>query len=173
MESNVRYVYDKHGIANAYVEENGEKYRVRIETLIIRNGKVLLNKTNKLNQYNRYYKIPGGSIEPGLSLEDSAIKECQEEVMMNVDNMKYCGKIKYIYNSVPEWHKTILWPLGLKYKGCIVYVFIGEYRDKYEGYIKEQDLEPDMLNSRFYSIDDIVLCKEHRKMLKDYFRRRN
>ena len=63
MESNVRYVYDKHGIANAYVEENREKYRVRVET--------------------------------------------------------------------------------------------------------------DMLNSRFYSINDIVLCKEHRKMLKDYFRRRN
>lgn len=74
------FVYDADGIANSVEEINGKKYRVRVETLIIKDNKVYLYKTGALNQYGRYYKIPGGSIEPGLSLAESARKECREKV---------------------------------------------------------------------------------------------
>lgn len=169
---NIKYVYDKHGISNAYVNEKEGKFRVRVETLIIKDGKVMINNTQKLNQYGRYYKIPGGSIEPGLSLEESAAKECREEVRANVVDFKYCCKIKNLYKEIPEWHKRILWPLGLKYVGSLTYVFIGRYENKYNGYIKEQDQEVEMLNGcKFYDISKIksVLCDEHREVLEKYY----
>lgn len=169
---NIKYVYDKHGIANAFVEEGDKKYRVRVETLILKGKKVLINKTGKLNQYGRYYKIPGGSIEPGMTLEESAKKECREEVLMNVKDMEYYLKIKNKYTKIPEWHKKILWPLGLKYEGSITYVFIGRYDSKYNGYIAPEDQEAEMLNSKFYDLDDAILCPEHRKVLNRYLERR-
>lgn len=169
MENKIKYVYDRDGIANSVETLKEGNFRVRVETLILKDGKVMINNTHKLNQYGRYYKIPGGSIEPGMSLEESAAKECREEVRANVVDLKYCCKIKNLYKKIPEWHKRILWPLGLKYVGSLTYVFIGRYDSYYKGYIKEQDQELEMLKGcKFYDISEIenVLCDEHREILE-------
>lgn len=167
---NIKYVYDKDGIANAVETLKEGNFRVRVETLILKDGKVMINNTRKLNQYGRYYKIPGGSIEPGMSLEESAAKECREEVRVNIKNIRYVCKIKNLYKTIPEWHKRILWPIGLRYIGSLTYVFIAEYKDRFSGYIKEQDQELEMLQGcKFYDINEIssILCSEHRIALKE------
>lgn len=166
---NISFVFDNDGIPNSVYEENGKRYRVRVETLILnKNDEVLINYTNKLNQYGRYYKIPGGSIEPGLTLEQCAQKECNEEVRIVIDDIKYCCKIKTLYKKIPEWHKTILWPIGLKYNGSVTFVFLARYKKKYKGFIGERESEPDMLNNaKFYNIKTVMplLCKEHQRIL--------
>ena len=165
----IKYIYGNNNIANAYIEENGKKFRIRVEMLIVKDDKVLLNVTNKEDQYGRIYKIPGGSVEPDLTIEESVKKECKEEVRINVKDVQYCCKIKMIYKSIPEWHKKVLWPIGLNYVGTMILVFTGNYSGKYNGYIKEEDRDPNMLkNSKFYNINDIkdILSKEHRKALK-------
>lgn len=169
---NIKYIYDKNGIANAVENINGNDFRVRVETLIVDGDKVMINNTGVLNQYGRKYKIPGGGIEPGMTLSESAAKECREEVRVNVTDLRYCCKIENMYKKIPEWHKRILWPLGLKYVGSITYVFVGRYKSKYNGYIKEQDQEAEMLNGcKFYDISEIksVLCDEHREVLEKYY----
>lgn len=169
MNDDIKYIYDHNGIPNAYIEENGKKYRVRVEVLIIKNNRVLLYKISKIDQYNRRYKIPGGSTEPGLSLEDVAKKECREEVRINIKNLKYRSKMKIEYTEIPKWQKEILWPLGLNYVGVIVYIYTAEYDSKYNGVIDENDRDQDMLdNSRFYSIEDPILSIEHKEVLKQY-----
>lgn len=174
VEKNIKFVYGLNGSANAVVKEDEGNFRVRVETLILKDGKVMINNTQKLNQYGRLYKIPGGSIEPGLTLEESAAKECREEVRANVVDLKYCCKIKNLYKEIiPEWHKRLLWPLGLKYVGSLTYVFIGRYDSYYKGYIKEQDQELEMLEGcKFYDISEIenVLCDEHREVLEKLYK---
>lgn len=170
MKNKITYVFDPNGIANAVESMEEGNFRVRVETLILKDRKVMINNTGKLNQYGRYYKIPGGSIEPGMSFEESAAKECREEVRANVVDLKYCCKIKNLYKKIPEWHKKILWPMGLKYIGSVTYVFIGRYDSYYKGFIKEQDQELEMLEGcKFYDISKIknVLCDEHREILEN------
>ena len=160
------FVYDADGIANSVEEINGKKYRVRVETLIIKDNKVYLYKTGALNQYGRYYKIPGGSIEPGLSLAESARKECREECRAEIKNVKRKGKYITEYKMIPEWHKKILWPIGLKYSGSITYVFVAEYKGMYNGYIKKQDIEPGMFQGgKWYDLNDYDLSPLHKKIL--------
>lgn len=166
----MKFIYGLNGSANAVERTADGNFRVRVETLILKNGKIMINNTRKLNQYNRLYKIPGGSIEPGLSLEESAAKECREEVRINIKNIKYCCKIKSKYKVMPEWHKRLLWPVGLKYVGSITYVFIADYESDYTGSIEEKDQDPEMFNgSKFYDIPDIfdILCDEHKEILKN------
>lgn len=46
---NIKYVYDKDGIANAVENINGNDFRVRVETLIVNGDKVMINNTGVLN----------------------------------------------------------------------------------------------------------------------------
>lgn len=167
MEDKIKYIFDHNGIPNAYIEEDGEKYRVRVETLILKGkDKVLLYKTGKKDQYNRLYKIPGGSIEPGLSLEDVAEKECREEVRINIKNLKCRSKVKMKYDEIPKWQKEVLWPLGLDCIGVIIFIYTATYDSKYNGDIDENDRDDNMYkHSRFYSIKDPIISIEHRKIL--------
>lgn len=165
----INYVYDPTGIANAYVTIKGEKYRVRSEVLVMKGDKVLINYTKKLNQYNRTYKIPGGSIEPENDIYGTVAKESKEECRVNIKNVWYPGiKLIQRYTQIPEWHKEILWPLGLKYVGCVTFVLCAEYDSRYKGYIAPNDQEPDMLNAKFYYPEQIPLIKAHIKAINGY-----
>lgn len=45
--------------------------------------------------------FPGGHVENGESIYDSAVREIKEETGLNVANLKYCGII-YWFNNVTE-----------------------------------------------------------------------
>lgn len=45
--------------------------------------------------------FPGGHVENGESIYDSAIREIKEETGLNIENLKYCGII-YWFNNVTE-----------------------------------------------------------------------
>lgn len=148
----IEFVYDPIGIANAVMIIDGKQYRVRAEVLIKKDDKVYVNYTRKLNQYNRKYKIPGGSIMPGKSVEETVACEAREEARLLIKNVRFTGeKIIQKYTRIPEWHKKILWPIGLKYAGSVTLVCIAEACGKYTGYIRPEDSEADMLeNGEFY-----------------------
>lgn len=162
--------FDNDGIPNSYCELEGEKYRVRSEVLILKGDKVYLKKSNVKNQYDRYYKIPGGSVEPDYGVIETSIKEAQEESRINIKNCKELGFITQRYKTIPEWHKRLLWTKGLKYVGCMTYICVAEYQNKYTGYIKPEDQEEEMLHGNWYSINE--LTKEHREAIRKYYSRK-
>ena len=45
--------------------------------------------------------FPGGHVENGESIYDSAVREIKEETGLNIKNLKYCGII-YWFNNVTE-----------------------------------------------------------------------
>ncbi len=54
---------------------------------IVKDGLLLLNKRNDPHnqKYHGIWEFPGGSVEMGESVEDAAIKECQEETGFEVE----------------------------------------------------------------------------------------
>lgn len=166
--NNIYFVSDNNGIENAIMDYNNKQYRVRSEVLILDNrNKVYIVNTNKLNQYNRMYKIPGGSLSSNKGIIDTAISEAKEECRFNIINVKYSNyKVISNYKFIPEWHKRILWPLGVKYYGVITFICVGIFKDYYNGFIKEQDMELEMLNGRFEDIDK--LDKIHKLAVENY-----
>jgi ADP-ribose pyrophosphatase YjhB (NUDIX family) len=139
---------------------NGYSYRERVETLIIdhRFGDrdyVLINFKN-----DGTYELPGGGSEPNMTLEDSAIRECREEVRIEVSGLLYCGQYALTYDRP-----------GDDYYGVINHVFIGKRAQKYEGHIDLEDRDPDMLqNSKWYEVNTIFnkLRPEHKKAIGLY-----
>lgn len=169
----IKFIFDGDGTPNAYVTIKGEKYRVRAEVLVFKNAKtsdkILVNYTKKLNQYNRTYKIPGGSVEPEYDIYGTAAKESREECRVNIKDIWYSGlKLTQRYRVIPEWHKEILWPIGLKYVGCVTFVMCAQFDSEYKGFIAPKDQEPDMLNAKFYDPDKIPLIQAHIKAINAY-----
>lgn len=167
-EEKIYFVYDPVGIANAVMEIDGKKYRVRAEVLITKGDKVYVNYTRQLNQYGRKYKIPGGSIIPGKSPEETVICEAREEARLLIRNVRFTGK-KLIqkYTKIPEWHKRILLPIGLKYVGTVTLICTAEACGKYTGYIRPEDSEADMLeNGKFYYPQLIPWDSAHADILR-------
>ena len=177
--SKIYYIKAAHGpgepeVYNSVLEWNGKKYRVRVEVLIYdkKNKAIMIKPSDKPTKgayYGVNYRIPGGSTEPGKKLEDQAKAECKEEIRVNIKNCKYSNiwyTSKYDPNTIPEWQREHLWPIGLKYYGAIILVFTAEYNGRYSGKINDWDKD-DMINGICWkSVDDVEWHPAHRKALK-------
>ena len=146
VKKNMEFIYDDDGIANGVYLIDGQQYRVRVETIVKRevNGTscVFFEKKKEISHYGSMYKLPGGSVEPDKSLAEQAECEVNEEILAKVKNVHYTGKyyiVKYDPKTIPEWHKRILWPIGLKYVGAITFVFTADYDGPYKKKVDKVD----------------------------------
>jgi len=146
VKKNMEFIYDNDGIANGVYLIDGQQYRVRVETIVKRevNGTscVFFEKKKEISHYGSMYKLPGGSVEPDKSLAEQAECEVNEEILAKVKNVHYTGKyyiVKYDPKTIPEWHKRILWPIGLKYVGAITFVFTADYDGPYKKKVDKVD----------------------------------
>ena len=153
----IKYCNDKpsqdgfmnNGSWNSIKTVNGENYRERVECIIFNKelNKVLIG-TNK----EGYTKLPGGGTDKNKTLEEQLAKECQEEVRINIDNIKYIGAYggpnpSYIKDNV--------------YKGHYTYLYFATYDSDYKGYIRPED--QDSLKDRAKWVD----FYDAKKLLKD------
>jgi 8-oxo-dGTP diphosphatase len=61
---------------------------------VIRDGQILLiNKKTGLGKGK--INGPGGKVDPGETPEDCAVRECREELGINVSNLEYCGEHRF------------------------------------------------------------------------------
>lgn len=68
--------------------------RPSVRGIIIRDGKIAMMHSRKYN----YYKLPGGGIEPGETLEDTLIREVREEsgLIVKPETIKEFGYVRRI-----------------------------------------------------------------------------
>ena len=68
--------------------------RPSVRGIIVRDGKIAMMHSKKYN----YYKLPGGGIEPGETLEETLIREVREESGLVVipETMKEFGYVRRI-----------------------------------------------------------------------------
>lgn len=91
--------------------------------LIIKDGKILLQKKSAGRFGEFKWNAPGGRLRPGETIEECSIREVFEETGLRVKNLKKCGILNFFSGNKdkPAW---------------IVHVFL---IDSFEGRIKEAD----------------------------------
>mgnify|MGYP000519633769 CR=1 FL=1 len=120
-----------HGSWNAIKKVDGEPYRERVEVIIFNKelDKVLIGTRKS----DGSVKLPGGGTDKNSSLESQAAKECQEEVKVNIDNLKYIGSYS-MSNEQAGYNDGV-------YKGQYTYLYLATYDSDYTGYIRPEDLD--------------------------------
>lgn len=153
-------------VPNGAYKIDGQYYRVRVETIVKREinetPHVFFEKKDKPTHYGTMYKLPGGSVEPNKNLQEQAESEVNEEILCKVKNIRYTGKhyiVKYDPKDIPEWHKRILWPMGLKYVGAITFVFTAEYDGPYRKKVEDVDKDSLAQKGKWYPIWDFEELK--------------
>lgn len=133
-----------HGSWNAIKKVNGEPYRERVEVIIFNKelDKVLIGTRKS----DGSVKLPGGGTDKNSSLESQAAKECQEEVKVNIDNLKYIGS--YSMSNEQARYKDDV------YKGQYTYLYLAIYDSDYTGYIRPEDLDSLYDTAEWMSIYD-------------------
>lgn len=133
-----------HGSWNAIKKVNGEPYRERVEVIIFNKelDKVLIGTRKS----DGSVKLPGGGTDKNSSLESQAAKECQEEVKVNIDNLKYIGS--YSMSNEQTGYKNDV------YKGQYTYLYLATYDSDYTGYIRPEDLDSLYDTAEWMSIYD-------------------
>lgn len=134
------------GIYNSYVMIEGynKPLRGRSEILVVKDNKVFLSLKNDS------YKIPGGTWDENEDHMQSAVRECNEEALMNVKNTRYVGS--YVELSEPKnWMKDKI-PKDQWWYGYYIDVYIGEYSGKYIGHVNQHDKDSIGQIGKFYDI---------------------
>lgn len=105
---------------NYLFENNSQTKRSRVGIFIIKDGKILVGDTtkDKYNPYKYKYIIPGGGIEPGESLIDTASRECREEIAVLPKDIKILNK-KYLKCDLKQY--------GFKYDCSELFYTYGYY----------------------------------------------
>lgn len=95
-------------------------YRRCVRVLILKEDKVLLGRMRKEGQFICYL-FPGGGVEEGDSIEESARKECLEEVGIAVKNVRQMG---YVVKYTCEFDKP---ERAALYLGCEDFYCLCDY----------------------------------------------
>ena len=66
-----------------------------VEVVVVRDGKVLLNKQFRIPVQKEVYDLPAGLIEEGESIEDAARRELEEETGYVAEKLELMGSFLY------------------------------------------------------------------------------
>jgi ADP-ribose pyrophosphatase YjhB (NUDIX family) len=143
-ESDIDHGFTKTGIQMGYIQEIralvGSRPIIMVGTgvLLLRGNKVLLQRRKD----NGLWGLPGGSLEPGESLEESARREVLEETGLEVAGLNLFG----VYSGKEQF---FVYPNGDQiYDVCVVYS-TGEFH----GEMAEEARE--VLELRFFALDEL------------------
>lgn len=168
----IRFVEGDKGTMNSVYVMNGKQYRVRVETLVVRNlhgePHIFFQKKDKPSSYGQMYKLPGGSVEPNKDWATQASAECNEEILTKIKNIRYTG-VSYIKEyppgKTPSWQRaSVLYQKGVDYTGAITFVFVAEYDGPYKKYVHAIDRDSLAKEGKWYPVKDFNhLCNDEHK----------
>nr|DAW33745.1 MAG TPA: IrrE protein [Caudoviricetes sp.] len=161
--------YDRNGNWNAIKVINGNIYRDRVETLIIKDKEFVFIK---LSGEKGKYKLPGGSLGKDITPETQAINECHEETHFEVSNIQSTGityKVNYPDNNKTKDNE---YQYGVKYIGAFTSLFTAEYAGTYNGKIAEADEDPYVRSGKWYTFKEAfgIFNQWHRDALLQYIK---
>lgn len=147
------------------VKGNPRKLRYRAEMLVVKGDRVFLNFRKKGG-----ISLPGGGLEPDEDPKESAIRETQEEIRVNVKNAKYVGSIVGSYNHIPAWMKLTVKKED-QWTGYYTLCFIGTYESDYTGKVKLKDQDSLYRTGKFRKISDVysLLDPIYQEALDKYY----
>jgi len=70
-----------------------------VAAIIQKDGKFLITKRLERSHLGHCWEFPGGKLHPGESLEECAIRECREEIDVEIKPLR---KIREVWHNYPE-----------------------------------------------------------------------
>lgn len=68
-----------------------------VAAVIERDGKFLITKRMEASPMGHCWEFPGGKIEPGETIEECVIRECQEEIAVTIEPIRRLREEFYDY----------------------------------------------------------------------------
>lgn len=166
--TNLRYGGGKNG--TLCVVGITDRLRYRAEIMIVKDGKLFINIRDDTELR---YTFPGGGVNLHEDPRDTALREAQEEVRMNVANVKYGGTYVKIFSEEKvkkSWKKHNVEKAD-QYTGSYSVVFIGTYFSNYDGDIAKEDQSNMIKTGKFIDIAEVydLLDPIHQEILDKYF----
>lgn len=148
----IRYVKDRKGIPNAVTlsKEIMAIARCRVSVIVVYKGKFFAQMTPGVCSYD--FRFPGGSIDPGESPEEAAIREVKEEARLIIPSATPFSMELIVYDSPKDWVRDVLDP---KFWWCAedTIIFVAEWLgDKYHGSVNEYDRDDLVKYGKWHSI---------------------
>ena len=143
--------------------------RGRSECIVIKDDMIYLDETgsgicSKGGIAKIMYDVPGGGWDPNEPHDICAIRETNEEAMIDVKDVQYVDNYATIDKVRPE---------GCYCDGLFSKVYVGKYNGRYTGPIAQVDRADIAVSGKFYPIAEVYadLNPIHRKAIDQYFGR--
>lgn len=147
-------IVDHRGVYNACVDVKGfdKPMRGRSEIIIFRDGKIYMNPNTGKNEF--YSRFPGGGWNKNENPATAAAREAQEEVYLNVRNVRYAGTFIKYSDKVVKWVKENI-PEKDWWYGYYTKLYVADYDGKYTGRVDEEDKDDMAKTIKLYDIDEV------------------
>ncbi len=135
--------------------------------VVIHEGKVLLLYKNQNGRYMGWV-LPKGTVEPGETYQQTALREVKEETNSDAEIIKYIGKTQYTFRGNEDIvNKTVHWYLmstdsfDCKPQAEEFFVDAGFYKQHEASYLLKFHDEKQMMRKAFMEYNQLRTRKQY------------
>ena len=137
--------------------------------VVIHDGKVLLLYKNQNGRYMGWV-LPKGTVEPGETYQQTALREVKEETNSDAEIVKYIGKTQYtfrgnedIVSKTVHWYLMVTDSFDCKPQAEEFFVDAGFYKQHEASYLLKFHDEKQMMRRAFMEYNQLQPRKQYIK----------
>lgn len=135
--------------------------------VVIHDGKVLLLYKNQNGRYMGWV-LPKGTVEPGETYQQTALREVKEETNSDAEVVKYIGKTQYtfrgnedIVSKTVHWYLMVTDSFDCKPQAEEFFVDAGFYKQHEASYLLKFHDEKQMMRRAFMEYNQLQTRKQY------------
>ena len=135
--------------------------------VVIHDGKVLLLYKNQNGRYMGWV-LPKGTVEPGETYQQTALREVKEETNSDAEIVKYIGKTQYtfrgnedIVSKTVHWYLMVTDSFDCKPQAEEFFVDAGFYKQHEASYLLQFHDEKQMMRRAFMEYNQLQTRKQY------------
>ena len=135
--------------------------------VVIHDGKVLLLYKNQNGRYMGWV-LPKGTVEPGETYQQTALREVKEETNSDAEIVKYIGKTQYtfrgnedIVSKTVHWYLMVTDSFDCKPQAEEFFVDAGFYKQHEASYLLKFHDEKQMMRRAFMEYNQLQTRKHY------------
>lgn len=135
--------------------------------VVIHDGKVLLLYKNQNGRYMGWV-LPKGTVEPGETYQQNALREVKEETNSDAEIVKYIGKTQYtfrgnedIVSKTVHWYLMVTDSFDCKPQAEEFFVDAGFYKQHEASYLLKFHDEKQMMRRAFMEYNQLQTRKQY------------